>query len=125
ALGAHRLQQRTGVAHGGDHVEAVVAQQALQAVAQQREILGDHYSHGSSARTVVGPPGGLMTRSVPSSASTRRRKPLSPPPSASAPPLPSSWTSTESTPSPLQMRTSTRRAPECLPALASASATTK
>ena len=31
-------------------------------VAQQREVLGDHDAHGSSARTVVGPPAGLSRR---------------------------------------------------------------
>ena len=49
-------------ADGGDHVEARVAQQAREAVAQQREVLGDHDAHGSSARTMVGPPAGLATR---------------------------------------------------------------
>ena len=58
------------VAHGRDDVESVVLEQAREAVAQERQVLGDHDAHGSSARTVVGPPPGLVTRSEPSSAST-------------------------------------------------------
>ena len=65
---------------GRDDVEPVVAQEPRQAVAQQREILGDHDPHGITARTVVGPPAGLEISSVPSSASTRRARPLSPDP---------------------------------------------
>ena len=61
-----------------DDLEPVVAEQARQPVAQQREILGDQDAHGSSAWTVVGPPGGLVTVNRPSSASTRRRRPASP-----------------------------------------------
>ncbi len=69
---------------------------------------------------------GLATRSVPSSASTRRRRPLRPPPSGSAPPTPSSATSTLSmSPSRIMRIVHALRARECLPALASASATTK
>ena len=49
----------------------VVAQQPRQPVAQQREILGDHGAHGSTASITVGPPAGLASRSEPSSASTR------------------------------------------------------
>ena len=71
-------------------------EQARQPVAQQGEILGDQDAHGSSARTVVGPPGGLVTVSRPSSASTRRRRPARPEPAGSAPPRPSSTTSSTS-----------------------------
>ncbi len=97
----------SAVADRREDLEAVVAQEPLQAVAQQRQILGDHnahrrrpglarrrvvhvYPHGICARTVVGPPLGLITTSVPSSACTRRRNPSSPPPAGSAPPTPSS-----------------------------------
>ena len=51
-------EQRVAVLDRGDHVEAVVPQQPRQPVAQEREVLGDHDAHGSSARTVVGPPVG-------------------------------------------------------------------
>ena len=47
-------------------------------VAQQREVLGDHDAHGTSARSDGRAAGGLATRSVPSSASTRLRRPSSP-----------------------------------------------
>src|SRR5262249_36321081 len=118
-------QQRVSVAHGRDDLEAVVAQEALQAVAQEREVLGDHYPHGMSALISVGPPSGLATRSVPSSASIRRRRPLRPLPFGFAPPMPSSATSTVSMSPSRRMRMSTRFACECLLAFASASATTK
>ena len=51
--------ERLAVVDRGDDLEAAVAQQAVEPVAQQREVLGDHDAHGSSARTSVGPPGGL------------------------------------------------------------------
>src|SRR5919109_886491 len=75
---------------GGGDLEAHVAQEADEAVAQEREVLGDHDAHGSSALIVVGPPAGLWTVSEPSSASMRRLRPVSPLPAASAPPAPSS-----------------------------------
>ena len=56
-------QQRVAVGDRGHDVEAAVAQQPLEAVAQKREVLGDDYSHGRTARTTVGPPGGLLTSS--------------------------------------------------------------
>src|SRR5207244_717859 len=117
--------ERVAVCDGCNHVEAVVAQQPRQPVAQQREVFGDHYSHGSSVRTVVGPPWGLSSASVPSRASTRRFRPCSPEPVGSAPPTPLSTTATTSR-SPLRtIRISTRLACACFAAFASASATTK
>ena len=88
--------ERRAVRDGRDDVEAVVAQQPGQAVAQQREVLGDHNAQGITALIVVGPPAGLTTTSRPSSASTRRASPRRPLPSASAPPAPSSATCTTS-----------------------------
>ena len=88
--------QRRAVRDGRDDVEAVVAQQPGQAVAQQREVLGDHNAQGITALIVVGPPAGLTTTSRPSSASTRRASPRRPLPSAFAPPAPSSVTCTTS-----------------------------
>ena len=72
----HLAHQRVGVVDGGHHRRSRCRAAAAQSVAQQREVLGDHYPQGSSALTVVGPPRGLITCSVPSSASTRRRSPL-------------------------------------------------
>ena len=54
-----RVHERVAVADRRDDVEAVVAQEPRQAVAQQREILGDHDPHGITALIVVGPPAGL------------------------------------------------------------------
>src|SRR5262249_43216654 len=120
-----RARERVAVGHRRDDVEAVVAQQPRQPVAQQREILRDHDPHGITALIVVGPPAGLVTSSDPSSASTRRRSPASPLPVGSAPPLPSSTISTTSL-SPSRRRSiSTWSASAYLPVFARASATTK
>ncbi len=43
--------QRLAVGDGRHDLDPVVAQQTGEAVAQQREVLGDHYAHGSSAWT--------------------------------------------------------------------------
>ena len=85
-----RLQQRLGVRHGGDDLEPAVVQQPLQAGAQEQRVLGDQDAHGSSARTMVGPPDGLQTVRRPSTAVARSARPRSPLPLASAPPAPSS-----------------------------------
>ena len=45
-------ERRAGV-DGGDDLPPAVAQQAGQALAQERQVLGDHDAHGSSARIVV------------------------------------------------------------------------
>src|SRR5262249_29142041 len=95
-VAADCVDERVAVRHRRCDVEAVVAEQSCESVAQQGEVLGDHDAHGSSALIVVGPPSGLVTASVPSSASTRRLSPVKPLPDASAPPPPSSSTSTSS-----------------------------
>ena len=59
-------------------LDALLAQQRDQALAQERLVLDDHHPHGSSARTVVPLPAGLVTSNVPSSASTRWRRPGQP-----------------------------------------------
>src|SRR5581483_1529402 len=123
-LGDHLVHEPVAVGDGGDDVEAVVAQKPREAVAKEREVLRDHDPHGSSALTTVGPPGGLTTANVPSSASTRCRRPRSPFPSPSAPPRPSSSTRTWSTSPRRAIVTRTPVAPACLPAFASASDTT-
>ena len=61
----------------GDDLPAAVVEQARESLAQQRQVLGDHDTHGSSARIVV-PGCALATASVPSSASTRWRRPVRP-----------------------------------------------
>ena len=51
-------QQLVGVVALGDHVEAGVAEQPRETLAQQDAVLGDRYAHGISARTRVPPPAG-------------------------------------------------------------------
>jgi len=53
---------------GHTDVGAAGAQQALEALTRQHQLLRDHDAHGSSARMVVGPPAGLNTVSVPAGA---------------------------------------------------------
>ena len=77
-LAEHGVHERVAVPDRRDDLDLVVAQEAGQAVAQQREILGDHGAHGSTASITVGPPSGLAIRSEPSSASTRCRSPWRP-----------------------------------------------
>src|SRR5580700_4297021 len=55
---------------------------------------------GSLTSTLVPRPGGLVSFSVPPSASARSRRPVTPEPSGSAPPTPSSRTDKLSTPRP-------------------------
>src|SRR4051794_5729103 len=125
-LVAHHGADEPGpVLDRGDDLEAALRQQAGEPVAQQREALGDHDPHGSSACRRVGPPGGLASRIAPSSASMRLRRPVRPLPDGSAPPTPSSatWT-TRRSPS-RETSTVSRVAPLCFTAFVSASATTK
>src|SRR3954471_3649292 len=108
-----------------DHLDVLLAQQGDDALAQQRLVLGDDYSHGSSARITVPSPGLLTTASVPSSACTRWRSPLRPPPSAFAPPGPLSEISITSEPSSSASVTCAVALGACLATLVSDSATTK
>ena len=88
-----------GVARLADDVEARLAEQQRDALAQEHRVVGQHYAHGISALSRVPPAGGLQTFRRPSSASTRSASPRSPEPFAgSAPPLPSSVISTISVP---------------------------
>src|SRR3954451_13889399 len=125
ALAQDCANERVPVLHGIDDVEVVVAEEARQPVAEEREIFCDHDTHGITARTTVPPPTLLFTSSVPSSAPTRRSRPRSPFPDVSAPPLPSSATWTTRLPFARLTVMSTFAAFACLPAFASDSATTK
>ena len=89
--------ERVAVADGGHDLLAGVDEQAGEAGAQQDGVFGDHDAHGSSTITVVGPPVGLTTCIRPPRAATRSARPCRPlPRAASAPPTPSSATSTTS-----------------------------
>ena len=76
-----RPQQARAILDLGDDLDLVLAQQRHEPLAQQREILGDHYPHGrltSTTRALARR--AAPRRSVPSSASTRARSPASPEP---------------------------------------------
>src|SRR4051794_4106520 len=90
--------QAVGVLRLRHDIDSLVLEQRDDALAQECLVLGDDYSHGSSACTVVPSPGLLTTTRMPSSASTRLRSPERPLPSGSAPPGPSSSISTTSRP---------------------------
>ena len=55
-------EQLVGVAEGGDHLVAAVAEEAGEAFAQQRLVFGDHDAHGNSATRVVPRPLSLSMR---------------------------------------------------------------
>ena len=110
-----------------DDLDVVLAQQRDDALAQQRVVLDDHDPHGSSARIVVPSPGRLVTvelaveRLDPVLAGRSARSPR-----GSAPPGPSSATSTTTQPASPSTVDAGRRAPApCLATFVSASATTK
>src|SRR5450755_1801584 len=132
-----RGAERLGVAAGGGDDVATVGQDLRQAGPDHRGILGDHYPHrpgprpcqacdGNSTVTAVGPPGGLLISSLPSTVLTRSASPARPPPAAiRAPPAPSSLTRTRSSPATCTASSVARRAPPCLATLASSSAAQK
>ena len=88
----HRLLQGGRVTYGRDHLDTGFLEQAGQALAPKRRIVGDHDPHGSPASTRVPPEAVALTPSWPPTASTRSARPRSPRPLASAPPQPSSST---------------------------------
>ena len=92
-------EQRLRIPHPREHLVPGVLEQTREALAEENGVLGDHDPHGSSASIRVPAPRGLWMRSVPPWASTRPVRPLSPVPSATvAPPLPSSATTSLSSP---------------------------
>ena len=121
------MHERVAVADRGDDVEAVVAQQPRQAVAQEREIFGDHDPHGITARIVVGPPGRArdLERAVErlDAAARARAGPL--PDRIGAAAAVVDDLDDERLAAAARTSMSTCSACACLPAFASASATTK
>ena len=94
---------------------------------EQHRVLCDHDAHGSSARTIVGPPAGLEMVSVPSTVAARGRQALEAaagfdPGAADAVVLDLDH---DDVPVLRLMRTSSRVAAACLVAFVNASATTK
>src|SRR5262249_15605494 len=90
-------EQLLGVAGKPHEFEPGLCQQASEPFAENDRVVGDHYTHGISACSLVPRPGGLDTTSVPPRASTRSMSPRIPePPRKPAPPIPSSATSTTS-----------------------------
>src|SRR6185295_19104487 len=77
---AHLAQKLLAVAGLRDDVESRGIEDAHDSLAKQDGIVGDHYAHGTSARTRVPSPAGLVTSSRPSSAATRSPSPRSPDP---------------------------------------------
>ena len=78
-------EERLGVGHGRDDLEPAVGERPGQPGLEQDGVLGDHDPHGSSTVMVVGPPGGLSTAKVPSTAAARWANPRSPEPPAAGP----------------------------------------
>ena len=77
---SHKLEQRIAVCGEPDDLEAGFLEQAGEALAQDHGVVGQHYAHGISARSVVPRPGGLETVKLPPSASMRSASPRSPEP---------------------------------------------
>jgi hypothetical protein len=95
----HLQQELVGAPAAGDDLEAGIAEEPGEPLAEQDAVLGDRYAHGISALTRVPPPRGVQILISPPSASTRSARPRRPEPrSVSAPPTPSSLTSTTSWP---------------------------
>ena len=126
--------ERGPVADRGHDVVAVLGEQPDQPLPQQDRVVGDDnlapapsYGQGSSALTMVGPPGGLLIHSWPPTACSRSASPARPWPLATwAPPDPSSATVHGELRRPRAGPTTRHRvAPLCLATLVSASATVK
>src|SRR5690242_13520147 len=122
---AHTGHQVLGVVGRGNHLEPGVLENPSDALPDQDAVLCDRYLHGISALSRVPAPTAESTRRAPPSASTRSARLNSPvPPSTSAPPTPSSATSTSSTPCLYATCTSALVAWACLPMFARVSLTT-
>src|SRR5436190_20876826 len=118
-VAAHLEQEIVGVRGLPDDVETGFTEEPGETLAQKDAVLGDRYAHGISAFTRVPPPWGVQTRRRPPRASTRSASPRRPDPcSLSAPPMPSSTTSTTNS-SPSRVTSIVARlACACLPMLA-------
>src|SRR2546430_1674482 len=96
----HARQQIVGVAALSNYVHSGLAEETRNAFSEQHAVFGERYAHGISALNRVPPPRGVQMRNLPPSASTRSARPRRPEPrSVSAPPIPSSTTSTTICPS--------------------------
>src|SRR5262249_48921214 len=118
-------EERARVRDRRGDLEPVRAEQPFEAVAHERVVLADDHAHGIPALITVGPPGGLITSSFPSSARTRLLSPVSPEPFGVAAPLPSSTTVTSRLSGLRSTETRAFVAWPCLVAFVRASATTK
>ena len=93
-------EQHVGVAGPSDDAVARVLEQPRETLAQQHGVLRDHDAHGSSTAIRVPAPAGLCSARVPPCAATRSARPARPVPAVgAAPPIPSSATTSWSTPS--------------------------
>src|SRR3954469_24442434 len=124
-VASHLEHELLGVPCLPRDVEARLLEDAGDAFAKEDGVLGEHYPHGISARITVPRPGTLSTCRRPSRASTRSARPRRPEPfSGSAPPTPSSATSTTALPFRRVTRTPTADACAYFATLVSASETT-